>query len=86
MEIIIIIILSILYIGIISFIAKAYYKNIQDLEERILVLEKRDADKIDRKTYNKKIDSLYELGQEPDISIETLLRRIEKIEKQKRIK
>jgi len=32
---------SIIYIALITFIAKTYYSNIRELEKRILVLEKR---------------------------------------------
>ena len=50
--IILIVILSVIYILLIGFIVKTYYKNIQELEERMLILEKRDAEKLAKKRFD----------------------------------
>ena len=56
-------------------------KHKEDTDKRILVLEKRDAEKVAKKEYNKDINGLYNMGQEQDIVIASLNKRVEKLEK-----
>ena len=82
--IVIILVTSIFYAIVITFLLITWYKDVKhndDTDKRIQVLEKRDADKVSKKSYDKRINYLYECGQQQDIIIESLLRRVEKLER-----
>ena len=82
--IILIIVLSIIYIALITFIAKTYYKNIQDLEDRVLQLEKRLVDC--NKNTSKEIDIVWERILEINEFINEHEKRIQKQERHKNTK
>ena len=83
---IIFIIVSLSYLAVIVFLAITWYKDLkhkEDTDKRILVLEKRDAEKVEKEQYDKDIDGLYNMGQEQDIMIAGLNRRVEKLERKR---
>lgn len=82
--IILIIVLSIIYIALITFIAKTYYKNIQDLEDRVLQLEKRLVDC--NTNTSKEIDIVWERILEINEFINEHEKRIQKQERRKNTK
>ena len=82
--IVIILTISIFYAIVITFLSITWYKDVkhkEDTDKRILVLEKRDAEKLSKKDFNKTIDFLVDNSQQQDLLIESLGRRIEKIER-----
>lgn len=79
--IIIAIVISIVFILILGMIIKAYFDDIIELNDRIQVLEKRDAEKLTKKDFNDTIDFLMDSCQQQDLLIQELNRRIEKLEK-----
>ena len=82
--IIIILVMSIFYAIVITFLMITWYKDVttkEDTDKRILVLEKRDAEKIEKEQYDKDINGLFNMGQEQDIIMEGLIRRVEKLER-----
>ena len=84
--IIITITISIVYAIILGWLAYTWYKDLkhkEDTDKRILVLEKRDAEKVEKEQYDKDIDGLYNMGQEQDIMIAGLNRRVEKLERKR---
>lgn len=81
--ILVVIIFSVIYISLIAFIVKTYYKNIQELEQRILTLEKRDNGKITKEKFD---NFCLELFKELEIykeHIKELEKKVNKCEKQK---
>ena len=82
--IVIILVMSIFYAIVITFLTITWYKDVttkEDTDKRILVLEKRDAEKVEKEQYDKDINGLCNMGQEQDIMIAGLNRRVEKLEK-----
>lgn len=76
--------MSIFYAIVITFLMITWYKDVttkEDTDKRILVLEKRDAEKIEKEQYDKDINGLFNMGQEQDIIMEGLIRRVEKLER-----
>ena len=83
---IIFIVISLFYAAVIVFLLITWYKDVarkEDTDKRILVLEKRDAEKVEKEQYDKDINGLYNMGQEQDIMIEGLNRRVEKLERKR---
>ena len=81
---IIFVIVSIGYLAIIVFLAITWYKDVsrkEDTDKRILVLEKRDAEKLSKKDFNKTIDFLVDNSQQHDLILNNVIRRLEKLEK-----
>ena len=86
--IIITITISIVYAIILTTLVYTWYKDIknkEDIEKRILVLEKRDAEKLTKKDFNKTIDFLIDNSQQQDLLIENLGRRTEKLERKTKV-
>lgn len=82
--IVIILVMSIFYAIVITFLMITWYKDVttkEDTDKRILVLEKRDAEKVEKEQYDKDINGLYNMGQEQDIMIASINKRVEKLEK-----
>ena len=81
---IIFVIVSLGYLAIIVFLAITWYKDVarkEDTDKRILVLEKRDAEKLSKKDFNKTIDFLVDNSQQQDLILNNVIRRVEKLEK-----
>ena len=81
---IIFIIVSLSYLAVIVFLAITWYKDVsrkEDTDKRILVLEKRDAEKLSKKDFNKTIDFLVDNSQQQDLILNNVIRRVEKLEK-----
>lgn len=82
--IVITITISIVYALILIFLAVTWYKDLkhkEDTDKRILVLEKRDAEKATKKNVNEDINHLIDMGTEQDIILNELNRRVEKLER-----
>lgn len=61
---IIAIIISILFVGMLTMIIKAYYDDIAELEHRVLVLERRDNEKLTKKDFDKRIEKFEKINKE----------------------
>ena len=86
--IIITITISIVYAIILGWLAYTWYKDLknkQDTDKRILVLEKRDAEKLSKKDFNETIDFLIDNSQQQDLLIESLGRKIIKLERKSKV-
>ena len=82
--IVIILVMSIFYAIVITFLMITWYKDVttkEDTDKRILVLEKRDAEKLSKKEFNKTIDFLVDNSQQQDLILNNVIRRVEKLEK-----
>ena len=78
--IVIIITISIVYALILIFLAVTWYKDMkhkEDTDKRILVLEKRDAEKETKKN----VKQVYDMAMMNTIDIQSLEKRVEKLER-----
>lgn len=73
-------ILSIFFILVIVLLCRTYTKDIFELENRILQLEKRLSDYIEKDEYEKTIDFMIDSDTQQDILIKNLDKRIGKLE------
>ena len=77
-------IVSLCYLAIIVFLSITWYKDVarkEDTDKRILVLEKRDAEKLDKEDFNNTLDFIFDACKQQDILIHSINKRVEKLEK-----
>lgn len=79
--IIVAIVISILFIGILTMLIKAYYNDIVELEHRMLVLEKRDAEKLSKKEFDGVYDYFCDSINQNALMINKIMRENEKTNK-----
>lgn len=85
--VLIILTISIFYAIVITFLSITWYKDVkhkEDTDKRILVLEKRDAEKLSKKEFNKTIDFLVDNSQQQDLILNNIIRRVEKLERKRK--